>query len=320
MEAMWTIAGYAAYAHRALKQRSTRRAPPHQGEDETMSAESTEPIRSMVGARLRQLRLIRNLTVEAAAAAIGSSKPTISRMERGQAPLTRETLLALLTLYGVTDPAQQEVLVSVAVGERSPGWWDHHDVPLEETVIWSHEQAARLIRAYDPVLIPELLRTEEYARAADLARHYPSPPSEATEHSVKKVLRRQRARKAALWVVIDEAALWRPIGGDLDMHLRQLDALAAASFAQDGTIQIVPKDSPFLAPCTSFTIYRLPGKDILTLHLYTGDETTDLASSENYGLLFDQLAGVARLRAETPKIIAHVRDRLRSSPPPGGSP
>ncbi|MFB4275681.1 helix-turn-helix domain-containing protein [Nonomuraea sp. MTCD27] len=267
-------------------------------------------IRRMVGARLQQMRLTANLTQDAVARAIGKSVPAISRLEHGVTHLRRPTLTALLTLYGVTDPAQREVLISVAVGERSPAWWDDQDVPLEHTVLWAHEQAADLIRTYDPLQLPDLLQAEEYARAAQLARHHPAPLSDATETAVKNVLRRQQARIARLWAVIDEPVLWRPIAGDVAMHLRQLDALIAATGARDITVQILPGDSP-LVPCSApFTIFRAPGKpQILAIRHYTND-ITDLVAVERYGLLWDQFIGVARGRADTPHILARIRRKL----------
>ncbi len=272
--------------------------------------------RQMVGARLRHLRLHRNLLQETAAKAINASISKISRIEAGIHPFRRDDLLRLLTLYGIRDHFQQEALLSVALGHREPGWWDSHDVPLKDAVLLRHEQVADLIRIYQPHLVPDLLRTEEYARAAYQARHYPSPNQAATEAHVTTVARRQqtlRARGTRLWAVIDEAALLRIPGGDLDMHLRQLDALAAASQTQTVTIQVIPTASPYLPAAEPFSIFRVPDAHILTVHRYTGDEITDLAAAEHYGLLFDQLIGAAaRRRAETSQILAAIRNRLLS--------
>lgn len=280
------------------------------------SAEARTAVRAMVGARLRHLRLARNITLESAAETLALSVPTMSRMERGQAPLKPGALVDMLTLYGVTDPLQQDILLSVATGGRQPGWWFDDAVPLEESVLWANEQASELIRTYQPFHVPELLRTEDYARAAHLARHYPSPPSDATEAAVKNLLRRQAALTARLWAVIDEPILRRPVG-DLDAHLGQLDALAAASRAQDVTLQILPWNAPFSPHSAPFTIFTPPAADkpqVLAVHRYTGDEIADLRSAEHYGLLFDQLIGVAGRPRETPHIIARIRDRLRAQP------
>lgn len=308
----WTKPQTSAYSHQTLEAGGCLRK---KVKGTNVGSDQQIQVRQMVGLRLHAMRLHSNLRQETAAQAINKSIATISRMEHGLVPFRRHDLLTLLTLYGVGDPYQQETLLSVALGHREPGWWDAHDVPLRETVQWSHEQGADLIRTYQPFLVPDLLQTEEYARAAHHARHYPSPP-EAGEISVKNLLRRQQARRARLWAVIDEPVLRRPIGGDLAMHVRQLDALADASRRQDVTIQIVPMDSPHLPSAAPFTIFRLPSRQVFTLHRYTGDKSTELAAAEHWGLLWDQLIGVARRRADTPQILARIREHLR--PPTGG--
>jgi transcriptional regulator with XRE-family HTH domain len=281
------------------------------------SADARTAVRAMVGAQLRRFRLRRNLTLEAVAEAVSMSVPTLWRMERGQAPLRPGTLVTLLTAYGVTDPLEQDIVLSVATGKRKPGWWFDDALPFEETVQGASEQAAQLIRTYQPFVVPELLRTEEYARAAHLARHYPSPPSDATESHVKNLMRRQQERSARLWAVIDEPVLWRRFG-DIATHLRQLDALISAGNARDITVQILPMESPFLPHAAAFTIFNLPdARRILTVHRYTGDTTADLAAAEHWGLLFSQLIGVAKRRCETSNIIARIRDRLQRSPSGG---
>jgi transcriptional regulator with XRE-family HTH domain len=268
----------------------------------------------MVGARLRRLRLHHNLRQEDAAEAIAGSIAKISRMEHGLLPFRREDLHVLLNLYGVTDPYQQETLISVALGHRDPGWWDHEDVPLAETAILGHEQVADLIRTYQPLLVPELLRTEEYARAAHQVGYYTPPSATATQTWVENLMRRQQALRAGgcrLWVVIEEPVLWRPLDRDMEAHARQLDALAAASQAQCVTIQINPVGTPYLPAAEPFTIFRSPGKpQILALHRYTGDEISELQVREHYGLLFDQIITTAGSRRETPQIIARARDHL----------
>jgi transcriptional regulator with XRE-family HTH domain len=269
----------------------------------------------MVGARLRQLRLHHNLRQASAARAITASIAKISRMEAGIHPFRRQDLHNLLTLYGINDPYQQETVLSVALGHRDPGWWDEHDVPLAAAVLWSREQTADLVRVYQPFVIPELLRTEEYARAVYRAHHFTAPSTAAAEAHITNLRRRQqalRARGTTLWFVIDEPVLWRPVGGDLDMHLRQLDALADASKALDVTIQIVPIASPYLPAAEPFTIFRAD-EQLIALHRHAGDEIVELCEREHYGILWDQLAGVSTRGAATPQLLASIRDRLSPS-------
>jgi transcriptional regulator with XRE-family HTH domain len=60
-------------------------------------------LESALGARLRELRLRRNLAQEEVASAGGVSRKSIYKLERGQGS-TVETLLRTLKALGVTDP------------------------------------------------------------------------------------------------------------------------------------------------------------------------------------------------------------------------
>ena len=235
--------------------------------------------------------------------------PTLSRMERGQAPFERAFLSRLLTLYGVTDPYQQEALISVAIGRREPGWWDRQ-APLEETALWHHEQAATLIRSYATHFVPDLLRTPEYEQAVQRAVRFPTPPGEVTRAKAENLRRRQESRRARLWAVIEETVLRRPLGGDVAAHLRQLDELLKASRLPDITLQVLPADSAFLPP-EPFTVLRLPDQQVIVFHRFGGDEFGDLRDHERYGLLLDQIAGMARTPAEFALVLAAIRDHLR---------
>ncbi|MGW3364014.1 Scr1 family TA system antitoxin-like transcriptional regulator [Streptosporangium canum] len=149
--------------------------------------------RRLVGARLRRLRRGSGITARALGDAIHASEARISRLERGHPPFGRDDLIGPLALYGVTDPYQQETMVSVALGEWKPSWWDGQEVLLAETATLGLEQTFDLIHTYHLHLIPPLPQTPEYAAAACQVSQYPPPPTEVTEVSVKNLLRRQRS-------------------------------------------------------------------------------------------------------------------------------
>ena len=78
------------------------------------------------------------------------------------APGVRE----LLDLYGVTD-AEREGLIQLAREARQPGWWhSFRDVlPNPYEVYIGLETGATSIRNFEPVGVPGLLQTADYARA-----------------------------------------------------------------------------------------------------------------------------------------------------------
>ena len=96
-----------------------------------------------------------------------------------------------------------------------PGWFQP----------WTHFEAqAATLRSYEPLLVPGLLQTEEYARAILAAR--PGGKQDDLDDQVAARIGRQailtRADPPQLWSVVDEGVLHRCIGGAKVMH-DQLD-------------------------------------------------------------------------------------------------
>ncbi|MFC4531234.1 helix-turn-helix domain-containing protein [Sphaerisporangium dianthi] len=122
------------------------------------------------------------------------------------------------------------------------------------------EPRARALRSWDPLLVPGLLQTEEYARAV-FEGGRAAPPEEIEQRVLARVRRKQileQDRPPELWVLIDEWVLKRPLGNAKVMR-DQLDYLTDLAERRHITVQVVPYDSP----CTdgllsSFTIAELP--------------------------------------------------------------
>ncbi|GAA4203469.1 helix-turn-helix transcriptional regulator [Streptosporangium oxazolinicum] len=269
--------------------------------------------RQIVGARLRQLRLQCNLTAAEAGKAIRASESKISRMETGQRGFRRNDLRDLFTLYGITDPYQREMLLSVAFGERKPGWWDSEELPLDAAVVMRLEQTADLIRTYQPFVIPPLLQTPEYAAAAYRMSRYPTPTPHV-EKSVEQLLRRQKvlsgADRPVLWAVIEEPVLWRPIAG-VDAQIRQLIALTASAQMKGVSIQVNPMGSRFMPGYGPFTIFRSGhGRPQMVAVHGERDEVAERSLREEHAITFDRLSIAARERGDTMALLMRICDRL----------
>jgi transcriptional regulator with XRE-family HTH domain len=104
------------------------------------------------------------------------------------------------------------------------------------------ERRARVVRQYSALVVPELLQVPEYARALITARH-PMATPEAVESLLGERLRRQEVLSGdappRLWLIVDEAALRRPVGGRA-VHLAQLDALSEAAQRPNVGLQLIP--------------------------------------------------------------------------------
>ena len=124
----------------------------------------------------------------------------------------------------------------------SPKWRDHYREWFKQWV--DAEQRALTVRTWQPLLIPGLLQTEDYARAVFEA--WRSVDGEGdTDTDVDARLARQaifdRPSPPSFGAVIDESVLYRCIGGPKVMH-DQLLHLADMSERPRVSVQIVPAD------------------------------------------------------------------------------
>ncbi|WP_424534830.1 helix-turn-helix domain-containing protein [Sphaerisporangium viridialbum] len=122
------------------------------------------------------------------------------------------------------------------------------------------EPNATALRTWDPLLVPGLLQTEAYARA--VFRGHLATPEHKVEEQVRARMQRSLILEGgdppALWVLLDELVLSRPIGGPEVMR-EQLDHLVTVASHHNVTVQLVPFDSPCTDGLLSgFTIAELP--------------------------------------------------------------
>lgn len=200
--------------------------------------------RMLVGSRLRRLREGAGISREAAAEEIRSSDSKISRLELGRTGFKQRDVADLLTLYGVTDTGEREALLELTKQANTPGWWQRYDdvVPSWFEAFIGLEQAAAVIRNYTVHQVPDLLQTEEYARAA-LRLGHPDDDSARLDRRVALRLGRQqvlhRPTPPRVWAVIDETALRRPVGTRATMRL-QLGHLIDIAELPHITVQVLP--------------------------------------------------------------------------------
>ncbi|MFG1792698.1 helix-turn-helix domain-containing protein [Nocardia sp. NPDC049149] len=204
-------------------------------------------LRMVLGARLRRLREASGVSREDAGAAIRASDSKISRLELGRVPFRERDLEDLLTLYRFTDRAEREEFLALARQANASGWWqrDSDWLPRWLGTFVGLEQAAQLIRGYEPRFVPGLLQTPEYARAV-LRFLHPDEPDEMIERRATLRLRRQeildRRQPPSVWYVVTESALRFPFG-DTEIWQAQLECLVDAVAESNVTIQILPDDA-----------------------------------------------------------------------------
>ena len=198
--------------------------------------------RRELGARLRELRLARGLTVEQVSEQLLCSPSKVSRMETGHRGATLRDVRDLCQIYGLTDTAQVEYLMGLVREAKQQAWWQSYDLDIYATYV-GLEQAATTLCYYQSTIVPGLLQTVGYARAM----HEGSMPAEFTPERADELIevrmRRQqvltREPPLQLRVVLDEAVLHRVVGGPEVMagQLRHFNTIAKRP---NVTLQVIP--------------------------------------------------------------------------------
>ena len=133
-------------------------------------------LRLRVGAELRRLREAANLSGEQVASALEWSQPKVSRIELGRTAYTVRDVARLLALYGVTDDVRTELLAATAEDTGESAWIVRAGgFPRRQGSIASLEIVTKRIRQYQPVLVPGLLQTYEYAQTVAAAHGATDP-------------------------------------------------------------------------------------------------------------------------------------------------
>ena len=220
-------------------------------------------LRILLGIQLRRLRESRGVTAHEAAMAIRGSESKISRIELGRNAVREIDVADLLSLYGVTERAERDQLLTLASQANRPGWWYRFNdiLPVWFQPYIGLEEAAESIRVYEPQFITGLLQTEEYAAAVLSLGDIPH--DEADRHVI---LRKERQRRFAagelrLWVILDEEALRRPIGSEQVMR-SQLEYLMTATTRRNLTLQVIPRGVSAHAAPSGFSILRFADREM----------------------------------------------------------
>jgi transcriptional regulator with XRE-family HTH domain len=203
-------------------------------------------LRMILGRQLQALREKAGMSYEQAADAIYSSQWTIRRMERAEGGFKPLTVKSLLMAYGVTDVREIDAFLSSSRDASKPGWWHSYDdvLPAWFRTFVGLEEAASLIRGYEPHWVPGLLQTPDYARAS-VRVGFPDATDDEAERRIALRLARQqiltRPDPPRLWVIIDEAALRRPAATIGPAVMRaQLDRLITVNNEPGITVQVMP--------------------------------------------------------------------------------
>jgi transcriptional regulator with XRE-family HTH domain len=200
--------------------------------------------RRRLGSELRRLREDHSIKLEEVAERLGVAASTLSRIETGKAPTKSVYLTAMLEMYGVTDPAQRQVLVDMAREGHRKGWWSVYDdvLPTGFGIYVGLEAEAAGLRSFEGEVVQGLFQTPDYARAI-LREVQVRDTDEQVERLVDLRMKRQevldRSPPLDVWMILDEAVVRRTIGGPEVMR-DQLARLVEESKKPNVTLQVLP--------------------------------------------------------------------------------
>lgn len=267
-----------------------------------------------LGIQLRKLRETTGRLGSDVAEHMGWSQAKISRVETGQTTISAAEVARLCDYFNVNDIDLRDTLTELARQSRQRGWWQPYTkvLPKGFTVYIDLESAASLIHVFAPSCIPGLLQTPDYARALFRSHAAGYVESEidrlvSVRMARQEILARESA-PAALWAIVDETALTRPVGSTATMNA-QLRRLIEAAALPNVTFQVVPtKVGAYPSMGSSFSMLEFASTDQPVVHMdvsiggsmYLEEpdqiRRTRLALDHLHAVALDPTASVAALR------------------------
>lgn len=271
-----------------------------------------------LGIELRNAREAAGLQVKAAGALVGKSESTMSRIEAGRVGIRAADLTVLMDAYKITqETTRNRMHVLASESRRRREWWSpFSDVLPSNFRTWlGLEREAEYLCIYECLNIPGLLQVESYARAQLLVG---PQPADADRRARLRMNRQEILDGEALkscWIVLDEAALWRTVGGVKVMAEQLRHLLAVGRENPKLTIQVVPYTKGSYWGCgTPFNVISFKDGDMPDI--VSLDQAHGVAYIEReedvrrYIAAFNQLRAAAKPPDESLELIERLAARI----------
>lgn len=271
--------------------------------------------RRRLASELRRLREAAQLTIDEVGEKLECSASKISRIETGHVGVTPRDVRDMLELYAIDDN-EREALVQLSREARKKGWWHAYNEVFTGAFVGLESDASSL-QAHQALLVPGLMQTEDYARAVIRAIR-PDVSEAEIERRVSARMTRQKvlvdARPPEYWVILDEAVLYRMVGGPKIMRA-QLARMVELAALPHVTVQVVPFGAGAHAGMESpFLILGFPEQadpDVVFLdHTEAGVYLEQPEDVHRYTLMFDHLRAAALKPDDTVALVEQAADRL----------
>ncbi len=264
--------------------------------------------RVVFGRMLKHYRTRARLSQEQLGSLVYIGGDMIAKVERGDRGASDKLIQALEGLPELgssgTLALLWDQLKEHLTGRPFPGWFDR----------WPDVEAnARTLRTFEPLIVPGLLQTEEYARALLCTRVGDS--EDDIEAMVSARMRRQdilnRDKPPTMWVIVDEGVLRRCVGSPAVMK-EQLIRSVELAHRPDIVTQVIPLSAGAHQGLNggAFVIADLPGAPSVAYQdtARAGQVLESPDDIEALMLTWDTLKSEALPRAASLALIEEVAD------------
>jgi transcriptional regulator with XRE-family HTH domain len=277
--------------------------------------------RELLGSLLRQARAEAGLTQDAIGHAVSVDRSGITRMEGGERLPSHAALGAWLDRCGVTGLAESGIRAMWRAARRH----GYVDEPLKAWFVgWvDAERDAHLLRYWNPVLVPGIVQTPEYAYEVFRAG---GRSHEQAMADVDARIQRQdalnRLDPPTVVIVMWEPVLHHQVGTPAVMR-GQLSRLLEVSERPSVVVHVVPSafgaNAGLGGPVSLATVVGKPDV-LLTSSLLEDVVTTDAAQARAATNTFEVVRGVSANTRDTRHIIAEAITTWDSRQGTGASP
>jgi transcriptional regulator with XRE-family HTH domain len=271
----------------------------------------------LLGARMRELREERGLTLKYIAAYLGVEFSTLARYERAEWPFRRDHVVALLDVYGVFDEGERQELVTLAQDAWRVDQWERENsfglAGLTIVDSWWVQQRAAELREYVTMFVPSLLWTRDYAEAVIRVTSGKGGHPSRVDFLVQQCLDRQLVLDdkppKRLLVLMEERVLHNPVGGRLVLRA-QLEHLVRAVERPHVEVRVVRPVGWHEGMYGSFTICDMerPYPPVVQIEHLGGRLTVEAYAAKVYSDAFDHIKEFALSQAESMALIATLAE------------
>ncbi|MGH3684046.1 MAG: helix-turn-helix domain-containing protein [Pseudonocardiaceae bacterium] len=195
-----------------------------------------------LGEGLRQAMEQAGLTGKQAATILDRSPSFVSLLLAGKRGASELDIAGFLGACRVNGP-ERDRLLALCREQDTPGWFQQHGsrLPQQLVTLIDHENRAVTVSDFQPMVVPGLLQTADYAHALIRATGN-VPPDEIGDRVAARLARQSlfsRERPARFTYYLHEYALRLPVGGPAVLA-EQLEHLLRISRRSYLTLRVVP--------------------------------------------------------------------------------